>query len=100
MQIEEKRILGMDSIQDIRHINARRLASRIPSNSISPNSGKTEDLHKGKKGYREAKSGVISFNSPQSISWQWHIPFKKKQENDTGFYSDYSRPMTRPPNHN
>lgn len=90
MQIEDKFKLDVNSIED--QINARRLPSRIPSN------GERGALHEGKKGCKEAKkSGLTSFKSPQSISC--HIPFKKKWQNDPGFYSNYFRPMTSRPNH-
>ncbi|KAI4323777.1 hypothetical protein L6164_023356 [Bauhinia variegata] len=33
------------------------------------------------------------------VSVSWRVPHKKQDQNP-GFYSDYSRPRTRPPSHN
>lgn len=49
---------------------------------------------KNKKGLIPGVARIKSF-----ISVSWHVPHKNGNGNP-GFYSDYSRPRTRPPSHN
>lgn len=43
----------------------------------------------------------ISDHDPKisAVSVSWSVPHRKEGKNP-GFYSDYSRPRTRPPSHN
>jgi hypothetical protein len=44
----------------------------------------------------------ISDHDPKisGVSVSWSVPHRNKEGKNPGFYSDYSRPRTRPPSHN
>ncbi|CAJ2657122.1 unnamed protein product [Trifolium pratense] len=60
---------------------------------------KTEDI-KVKNNIRHLKQENASHVPKNSgVSVYWSVPHSKQGKNP-GFYSDYSRPKTRPPSHN
>ncbi|CAK9161089.1 unnamed protein product, partial [Ilex paraguariensis] len=87
--VRENVKLSMDS----KH-GGERMPETSHGGAISSNLEETKASVKFSRG---AISGLIPIKSLVSVSW--HVPHRNRDEHP-GFYSDYSRPRTRPPSHN
>lgn len=100
----EKVKLGvLDSMQGVtKGSDTNNIADKGGYKAVYVTSGSTDEAAKELKYRNRGKfSGLVPIQPP-SVSWR--VPRKNHDNKDhdkhPGFYSDYSRPRTRPPSHN
>ncbi|KAF3433142.1 hypothetical protein FNV43_RR24244 [Rhamnella rubrinervis] len=91
---------GSDSYVAVKGDHA---VATISSNEDAKDSRSTSAVEELKNRNGAKFSGVVAIK-PLNVSVSWRVPRKSQDNNSNdkhpGFYSDYSRPRTRPPSHN